>query len=228
MLPHRATAPQGNSDRYINGSGSSSNGSTNYSTNYSSASIYVNGSNTVSVSDGTTPNTAFSSNDGTWEQDNSGWKYKYSTGKYATGTASTDSNGKLIETILWVKVGDATFAFGADGYTRTGWIYNAADGKWYRCDAEKGVLKGWYQSTEDGYWYYLDTNTGELLTGWQTINGKQYYFAPIPAQDTYVYDEASAKWVYNSELNIHPYGSLYTDTATPDNYSVDADGARVG
>lgn len=210
-----------NSDNYLNNSSSGS------SRSYNTASIYVSGGNAVHASDGTTPSTALSSNDGTWEQDKSGWKYKYSTGKYATGTASTDSAGKLTETILWVKIGDATFAFGADGYARTGWIYNAADGKWYRCDAEKGVLKGWYQSTEDGYWYYLDTVTGEILTGWQTINGKQYYFAPIPAQDTYVYDEASAKWVYNSELNIHPYGSLYTDTTTPDNRKVDADGAAI-
>ena len=108
-----------------------------------------------------------------------------------------------------------------------GWILDNTDGKWYYVDTIKGRLYGWFYYTEDGYWYYLDANTGAMLTGWQLIGGKQYYFAPAPAAATYTYDAASAKWVYSNAANYRPFGSMYANTTTPDNHSVDADGVKI-
>ena len=67
-----------------------------------------------------------------------------------------------------------------------------------------------------------------MLTGWQLIDGKQYYFAPAPSTTTYTYNEQTAQWHYDNPQALRPYGSMYADTVTPDNYRVDADGARVG
>ena len=115
-----------------------------------------------------------------------------------------------------------------DGNTKiTGWVYDKSDGRWYYVDANKGRVYGWFYDTEDGYWYYLDANTGAMLTGWQLIGGKQYYFAPAPAAATYTFDTSSSKWVYSNAANYRPYGSMYANTTTPDNHSVDADGVKI-
>ena len=128
----------------------------------------------------------------------------------------------------WVQDADGTWWYcDADKGRLTGWVYDAATGTWYYVDATKGMLTGWFYDTESSYWYYFDTTTGALKTGWQTIDGKQYYFAPVPAQNTYVYDAASSKWVYNNKLNFRPHGSLYVNTTTPDNHQVDANGVRI-
>ena len=52
----------------------------------------------------------------------------------------------------WEKVNGRWWAFGAEGYLSTGWIYDTL-----------------YQG-----WFYMDENQG-MLTGWQFINGKWYY-----------------------------------------------------
>ena len=67
-----------------------------------------------------------------------------------------------------------------------------------------------------------------MLSGWQTINGKQYYLAPIPAATTYTFDTQNVMWVYDNVKNLRPYGSLYVNTTTPDNFKVNADGVKVG
>ena len=64
-----------------------------------------------------------------------------------------------------------------------------------------------------------------MLTGWQLIYGKWYFFAGVPGTATWSFDAASDKWVYDNSTNSHPYGSLYTNSATPDNYLVNLDGA---
>ena len=55
----------------------------------------------------------------------------------------------------WEKVNGRWWAFGADGYLSTGWLYDTL-----------------YQG-----WFYMDENQG-MLTGWQFINGKWYYLNP--------------------------------------------------
>ena len=54
----------------------------------------------------------------------------------------------------WEKVNGRWWAFGAEGYLSTGWIYDTL-----------------YQG-----WFYMDENQG-MLTGWQFINGKWYYLS---------------------------------------------------
>ena len=164
---------------------------------------------------------------GAWVKDNTGWRYRYSGGTYATGTNLNGADGKAIEKIAWIKINNADYAFGSDTYLRTGWVYDNTDSKWYYCDVNKGRVYGWFYDTEDRYWYYLDANTGAMLTGWQLIGGKQYYFAPAPAAATYAFDASSSRWVYSNAANHRPYGSMYAGTTTPDNHSVDASGARI-
>ena len=90
-----------------------------------------------------------------------------------------------------------------------------------------GRLYGWFYCTDDSKWYYLDTLTGAVPSGWQTIGGKQYYFATAPAATTYSFNTTSKKWVYDNPQGLNPFGSMYAGTTTPDNHSVDADGAKV-
>lgn len=113
----------------------------------------------------------------TWLQDMTGWKLFYTDGTYAAGTNVTDNAGGTYEQILWEKVNGAWYAFGTDGYAKSGFVYDY-------------MLLGWF---------YIDINTG-MLTGWQCIDDKWYYFNPIS-------DGAKGKmyvdtWVDNYYVNL--------------------------
>ena len=84
-------------------------------------------------------------------------------------------SGTQSEQVAWRRIDGAWWAFGADGYLKNGWIWNAAAGKWYYVDEKRGMLTGWYQDPQDGRWYYLDLTTGEMLTGWRQIPGMGLY-----------------------------------------------------
>ncbi len=195
-----------------NSSGGSSGGSGGSGSTSSSAAGSITGVSNVS---------------GTWTKDSTGWKYELADGTYAAGSSENSTDGNAGEKISWVKINNVDYAFGYDGYLRSGWVLDSTDGKWYYCDENKGRLYGWFYDTTGDYWYYMDANTGNMLTGWQLINGKQYYFAPAPEAATYTFDAASSKWVYNNAANNRPYGSMYSNAVTPDNHQVDADGARI-
>ena len=162
-----------------------------------------------------------------WIKDNKGWKFRNSDGTYAKGSTITDANGNKLEKVLWQKAGSSYFAFGSDSYLVTGWISDAESGRWYYCDENNGRQTGWLYSTADNHWYYLDPSTGEMLTGWQNIGGNSYYLAGEPAAPTYSFDAAAKKWIYNNELGYYPFGAMYANTVTPDNYQVDANGAWI-
>ena len=66
-----------------------------------------------------------------------------------------------------------------------------------------------------------------MLTGWQKAGDKWYYLSPVPEANTWNYNIESGKWVYGDDGSRRPYGSLYVNSFTPDNYYVDSDGALV-
>lgn len=92
------------------------------------------------------------------------WKLQYADGSFAAGSYMTDADGNLItdadgnpiEQPAWELIDGAWFAFGADGYTKSGMTFDP-------------VLNGWF---------YLDITTG-MKTGWQLIDGNWYYFNPV-------------------------------------------------
>ena len=172
--------------------------------------------------------TATSSRDrstSTWVKESAGWRYRLSNGTYLSGSLVLDPmTGRQVEQVVWKQLRGAWWAFGADGYIRTGWVYDYSAGKWYYVDENTGMRTGWYLDPQDGRWYYLDPATGEMLTEWQLIPDLGYvYLNPYAPQPTWAYDEALKTWVYMEGAG-RPYGSLYMAEWTPDGYYVNADG----
>lgn len=161
----------------------------------------------------------------TWVKESTGWRYRLSNGTYLSGSLVLDpATGRQVEQVVWKQLRGAWWAFGADGYIRTGWVYDYSAGKWYYVDENTGMRTGWYLDPQDGRWYYLDPATGEMLTEWQLIPDLGYvYLNPYAPQPTWSYDEALKTWVYMEGAG-RPYGSLYMAEWTPDGYYVNADG----
>lgn len=161
----------------------------------------------------------------TWVKESTGWRYRLSNGTYLSGSLVLDpATGRQVEQVVWKQLRGAWWAFGADGYIRTGWVYDYSAGKWYYVDENTGMRTGWYLDPQDGRWYYLDPATGEMLTEWQLIPDLGYvYLNPYAPQPTWAYDEELKTWVYMEGAG-RPYGSLYMAEWTPDGYYVNADG----
>lgn len=164
-------------------------------------------------------------NTSTWVKESTGWRYRLSNGTYLSGSLVLDpATGRQVEQVVWKQLRGAWWAFGADGYIRTGWVYDYSAGKWYYVDENTGMRTGWYLDPQDGRWYYLDPATGEMLTEWQLIPDLGYvYLNPYAPQPTWAYDEALKTWVYMEGAG-RPLGSLYMAEWTPDGYYVNADG----
>ena len=161
----------------------------------------------------------------TWVKESAGWRYRLSNGTYLSGSLVLDpATGRQVEQVVWKQLRGAWWAFGADGYIRTGWVYDYSAGKWYYVDENTGMRTGWYLDPQDGRWDYLDPATGEMLTEWQLIPDLGYvYLNPYAPQPTWAYDEELKTWVYMEGAG-RPYGSLYMAEWTPDGYYVNADG----
>lgn len=161
----------------------------------------------------------------TWVKESAGWRYRLSNGTYLSGSLVLDpATGRQVEQVVWKQLRGAWWAFGADGYIRTGWVYDYSAGKWYYVDENTGMRTGWYLDPQDGRWYYLDPATGEMLTEWQLIPDLGYvYLNPYAPQPTWAYNEELKTWVYMEGAG-RPYGSLYMAEWTPDGYYVNADG----
>lgn len=152
-------------------------------------------------------NSSSSENDaqGTWKRDEKGWWFEFKDGTYPAGEKTSDQNG---EKLGWIQKDGKWWAFGSDGYLKTGWVFDGASGKWYLLNEKNGMQIGWYYDESGRFWYYLDPVSGAMLTGWQLINGKWYYFSKTSG--------------------AVPLGSMYRETRTPDGYYVDKDGAWDG
>lgn len=152
-------------------------------------------------------NNSSSENDaqGTWKRDNKGWWFEFKDGTYPAGEKISDQNG---EKLGWIQKDGKWWAFGSDGYLKTGWVFDGASGKWYLLNEKTGMQIGWYYDESGRFWYYLDPASGAMLTGWQFINGKWYYLSKTSG--------------------AVPLGSMYREIRTPDGYYVDKDGAWDG
>lgn len=152
-------------------------------------------------------NSSSSENDaqGTWKRDEKGWWFEFKDGTYPAGEKTSDQNG---EKLGWIQKDGKWWAFGSDGYLKSGWAQDNANGKWYLIDENTGMQTSWHYDESDQHWYYLDPASGAMLTGWQFINGKWYYLSKTSG--------------------AVPLGSMYREIRTPDGYYVDKDGAWDG
>ena len=111
-------------------------------------------STTVKASSDTTPA------QGQWVWGARGWRYRYADGTYPTSTSKT--------------IGGKVYRFDADGYMRTGWVFE--QGSWYYHAVSGAQVTGWVL---DGVsWYYMDPSTGAMATGWVTVGSHSYYLDP--------------------------------------------------
>ncbi len=162
-----------------------------------------------------------------WSQDDKGWKLVYADGTTAAGHMFTLEDGTLTEQIVWEKVNSHWFAFGADGYLKSGWVNDYQLGSWYWVSVDYGMRSGWYNDPQDGYTYYLEPETGKIVTGWKQIDGKWYYFNEITPEPTWLFDAQKCVWYYDILSKNKPYGSMYCNEKTPDGYQVGVDGAWI-
>ena len=96
-----------------------------------------------------------------WIKDARGWWLRYSDGTWPMGNTGA---------FHWEKVNGRWWAFGAEGYLSTGWIYDTLYQGWFYMDENQGMLTGW--QFINGKWYYLDVN-GAMLVNTTTPDGKQ-------------------------------------------------------
>lgn len=83
--------------------------------------------------------------------------------------------------------------------------WESMNGLWYHFDQKGYRQTGWLM--DEGKWYYLRED-GAMAIGWICLDEKWYYLSP-------------------SSSEAQPYGSLYVNTTTPDNYKVNESGVWV-
>lgn len=163
-----------------------------------------------------------------WQQDENGWKLIYADGTTASGRMTTLNNGNTVEQILWEKINGAWYAFGVNGYLKSGWVFDYQLNSWYNVSVEKGMQSGWYTDSQDKHTYYLDPQNGSLAAGWKAINDKWYYFNASVLTPTWELDPETGNWYYNIRSRSKPFGAMYQGENTPDGYFVGSDGIWNG
>ena len=104
----------------------------------------------------------------------------------------------------WVRDNAGWWYRNADGsWTSNNW--QLIDGKWYFFGSNGYMRTGWFQSPFSGLWFYLDPVNGDMKTGW-------------------IQSPTSGLWYYMDRGDGH----MLTNTKTPDNNSVNADGVWTG
>ncbi len=163
-----------------------------------------------------------------WQQDETGWKLIYADGTPASGYMTELKKGEHAEQVIWEKVNGSWYAFGADGYLKSGWVYDYRLGRWYVLSVDTGMLNGWYKDPVDNHTYYLDPSEGGMSTGWREIDRKWYYFNTTVTEPSWEFNKETKKWQYNTKSKSKPYGAMLRNEKTPDGYRVNADGTWDG
>lgn len=163
-----------------------------------------------------------------WQQNDSRWQLIYTDGTAAKGTMVQRENGETVEQVLWEMVNGSWYAFGADGYVKSGWVYDYQLDSWYLTSADTGMMSGWYKDPQDQKTYYMDPSTGKLAIGWNEIDGKWYYFQAVSTAPTWELNKETGNWSYNANSEAKPFGSMYFNEKTPDGYFVNIQGIWDG
>ena len=122
------------------------------------------------------------------------------------------------------------YYFMPNGIMRTGW-FRDTDNKWYFLNNKNNgwfgsMITGWVQS--EGLWYYFDPTTGEMATGWREIDGKWYFFSTSGIDASWRFKEDEDLFGWNFHIaNTYPLGAMFSNTTTPDGYSVNESGVHV-
>lgn len=83
------------------------------------------------------------------------------------GNVMRDAAGNPIEEPLWELIGGAWYTFGADGYVKSGFVFDPSiNGRFY-VDINSGMKTGWQKI--DGNWYYFNT-TADKTRGIMYVN----------------------------------------------------------
>ncbi len=101
------------------------------------------------------------------------WRLRYADGSFAAGTMKTAADGTVYEQPAWEKINGAWYAFGADGLTKSGFLFDYELNGWFYIDIHSGMKTGWQQI--DSSWYYFnpvsDGSMGRLYTSGITPDG---------------------------------------------------------
>ena len=94
---------------------------------------------------------------GSWKEDNTGYKYQFSDGTFAYSS--------------WLSLDDKWYHIDSSGYMQKGWLKDGDD--WYYLDTDNGQMQeGW--SKINNKWYYFE-ESGLFKKGWIEYKGLWYY-----------------------------------------------------
>ena len=118
----------------------------------------------------------------------------------------------------WKHVGKRwQFIQSDDTLARSKWIYH--NNKWYYFDLSTYMVIGWQYINNK--WYYFK-NDGDMATGWYFVNNRWYLLGNDGDMLT-GWQNYNDKWYYLDTV----HGYMYSNTTTPDNYKVNADGVYI-
>ena len=130
------------------------------------------------------------------------------------------NNLKVLMVAGLLAVSQASMAFaGVWKQDSTGW--------WYQNDNGTYKTNEWFQDT-DGSWYYLNPAGYTHTNCWQQINGAWYYFDASGRMLANKWEWVDGNKDGTAECYLFsPTGAAYMNTATPDGYIVDINGAWI-
>lgn len=128
----------------------------------------------------------------------------------------------------WQQNGDSSWSWVLDDNTKlsNSWTQDT-DGKWYHLDENGKMQTGWIID-QAGNRYFLNQNAGEpqgsMASGWKMIDNIWYFFN-ITHDGTFGKALTGWQWIDGYCYYFAADGKMYSNTITPDGFTVDANGA---